>query len=107
MTNLAALHFTADPCEGPCFYRFTMKTPGGQPLADTFLNTHALSKGTAFLNAQPLGRFWSVGPEFTLYTPGPWLHLGVNEIVVFDLQGKASEALTTVDHADYGPSPSH
>ena len=106
MTNLAALHFTADPCEGPCFYRFTMKTPGGQPLADTFLNTHALSKGTAFLNAQPLGRFWSVGPEFTLYTPGPWLHLGVNEIVVFDLQGKASEALTTVDHADYGPSPS-
>jgi beta-galactosidase len=110
MTNLAMLHFSADPCEGPCFYRFAMKAPGktqgGQPLPDTFLGTHALSKGIAFFNAQPLGRFWSIGPEFTLYTPGPWINPGANEIVVFDLQGKATEALTTMDHADYGPSPS-
>ena len=59
-----------------------------------------------FLNDSPLGRFWSVGPQFTLYTPGPWLKPGSNEITVFDLQGKASESLTTTDHADYGPPQS-
>jgi beta-galactosidase len=111
MTNLAALHFTSDPCEGPCFYRFAMRVPAAQSSSssaapDTFLNTKALTKGIAFLNAQPLGRFWSVGPEFTLYTPGPWLHLGTNEIIVFDLQGMTSESLTTIDHADYWHSSS-
>jgi beta-galactosidase len=108
LTNLATIHFTVDPCEGPCFYRYTMNVPtklvpasAGAP--DTFLDTHALSKGIAFLNARPLGRFWSVGPEFTLYTPGPWLHPGPNDIILFDLQGTASESLTTTDHADYRP----
>ena len=111
MTNLASLHFTADPCEGPCFYRFTMHVPptkssGSSAPPDTFLSTHALSKGIVFLNAKPLGRFWSVGPEFTLYTPGPWLRPGANKLIVFDLQGEASVALSTIDHADYGPSSS-
>jgi beta-galactosidase len=73
---------------------------------DTFIDTHKVTKGIAFLNAQPLGRFWSVGPQFTLYAPGSWLKQGSNEVVVFDLQGKASEALTTVEHADYGLSHS-
>ncbi len=109
MADLAALHFTADSCEGPCFYRFSMDVPSIQTgsttasLSDTFLNMHADSKGTTFLNGHPLGRFWSIGPEFTLYTPGPWLRLGANEIILFDLQGKLSESISTTDHADYGP----
>jgi beta-galactosidase len=65
-----------------------------------------VAKGIAFLNAQPLGRFWSVGPQFTLYTPGPWLRPGANSIILFDLEGTATESLTTTDHADYGPSHS-
>ena len=71
--------------------------------SDTFLDMHNVSKGIAFLNAQPLGRFWSVGPQFTLYTPGPWLRAGANSIILFDLKGTGAEALTTIDHADYGP----
>ena len=106
MSNLTALHFTSSPCEGPCFYRFTMDVAGMHAPADTFLNTHALSKGIVFLNAQPLGRFWSVGPQFTLYTPGPWLHPGVNDVILFDLNGTANESITTTDHADYGPPQS-
>ncbi len=109
LTNLADLHFTSDPCEGPCFYRFTMSVPLTPPstgFPDTFLDTHKVTKGIAFLNAQPLGRFWSVGPEFTLYTPGPWLRPGANSVVLFDLEGTAAESLTTTDHADYGPSHS-
>ena len=110
MSDLTALHFTSDPCEGPCFFRFTMDVPStaaNTSLHDTFLSTHAVSKGIAFLNAQPLGRFWSVGPQFTLYTPRPWLHDGANDIILFDLNGTANESLTTIDHADYGPSKSH
>ncbi len=109
MNDLAALKFSSDSCEGPCFYRFTMNVSGrgssAEPKAeDTFLNTHGLSKGMVFLEARPLGRFWDVGPEFSLYTPGPWLHSGGNAIHVFDLKGTASESLTTEDHADYGPA---
>ena len=106
LTGFAGVHFQSAPCEGPCFYHFTMNVPpgSGSALADTFLNTHSLQKGMVFLNDQPLGRFWSVGPQFTLYTPGPWLHFGSNPIVIFDLQGKASESLSTTDHADYGGS---
>jgi beta-galactosidase len=106
MRNLAALPFTSGGCEGPCFYRFSLRIPSAQSgtsLPDTFLNTHGLTKGIAFLNGNPLGRFWSVGPQFTLYTPGPWLRRGSNEITVFDLQGKLSESLTATDHPDYGP----
>lgn len=109
MTNLAAVHFGSDPCVGPCFYRFSMTVDSKSKdasLPDTFLNTHAFSKGIAFLSARPLGRFWSIGPQFTLYTPGPWLRAGSNEITVFDLMGSASESLTTTDHADYGPPQS-
>ena len=107
LSDLSRLHFLAAPCEGPCFYRFTLAIPVSKatnmPYPDTYLNTHAVSKGMAFLNGRPLGRFWSVGPEFTLYTPGPWLHPGSNQITIFDLQGTAHESLATTDHADYGP----
>jgi beta-galactosidase len=109
LSDLAALRFTSTSCEGPCFYRFAMTVPnslGDSERGDTFLNTHGVSKGIAFLNARPLGRFWDVGPEFTLYTPGPWLHPGGNEIILFDLKGTSNESLTTTDHADYGPPAS-
>ncbi|MBQ1011785.1 RICIN domain-containing protein, partial [Micromonospora sp. M51] len=32
-----------------------------------------------------LGRYWKVGPQQRLYCPAPWLRVGANEIVVFDL----------------------
>ena len=107
LTETRKLHFKRAACEGPCFYRYSLSVQpsasGISTPADTFLDTRGLSKGVAFLNGQPLGRFWSVGPEFTLYTPGPWLHAVGNEIVLFDLQGTAKESLKTTDHADYGP----
>ena len=102
LTDLSRVHFRSQTCAGACFYRFSITAPSSGDPADTFLNTHALSKGMAFLNGEPLGRFWSIGPEFTLYTPGPWLHRGANEFEIFDLQGSARESLTTIDHADYG-----
>lgn len=53
--------------------------------ADTFLDIRALGKGAAWINGHPLGRYWNVGPQQTLYVPAPWLRKGSNEIVIFDL----------------------
>jgi beta-galactosidase len=54
-------------------------------VGDTFLDIHNLGKGVIWINGHNLGRFWSVGPQQTLYVPGPWLRKGSNEIVVFDM----------------------
>jgi beta-galactosidase len=40
-----------------------------------------------------LGRVWSIGPQETLYLPGPWLKREENEVVVFDLEGEAGRTL--------------
>jgi beta-galactosidase len=66
----------------PAFYRahFTLTTTG-----DTFLDIRNLGKGALWINGHPIGRFWNIGPQQTLYVPGPWLREGINEIVVFDL----------------------
>ena len=85
MTPVDKLHYSTKPCEGPCFYRgnFDLAIVG-----DTFLDTTDFTKGEFWLNGHALGRIWNIGPQKTLYTPGPWLMSGRNEIVVFDLQGK-------------------
>lgn len=33
-----------------------------------------------FVNGQNLGRYWKIGPQETLYLPGPWLRRGGNEV---------------------------
>jgi beta-galactosidase len=72
---------TAAP-DGPAYYHgsFVLASTG-----DTFLDTRGWGKGTVWLNGHQLGRFWSIGPQQTLYVPGPWLKRGANDVVVFDL----------------------
>ena len=71
----------------PAFYRshFTLTSTG-----DTFLDVRSLTKGALWINGHPIGRFWNIGPQQTLYIPGPWLKTGDNEIVVFDLAPTSS-----------------
>ena len=101
MNKLKDLHFSSGTCEGPCFYRTSMNVTEA---ADTFIDTHSVQKGEAWINGIPLGRFWSIGPQFTLFTPGPWLHAGQNEVVLFDLMGGSGESVKCVAKADYGPA---
>ena len=54
---------------------------------DTFLNMETWGKGQVYVNGHALGRFWSIGPQQTLYCPGCWLKKGDNEIVVLDVVG--------------------
>lgn len=79
---------------GPAFYRGTFSLPS---TADTFLDTRGWGKGTVFVNGHHLGRFWSIGPQQTLYIPGPWLRKGANDIVVFTLDEPTKKTMTGLD----------
>ena len=61
---------------------FTVEKP-----SDTFLNMETWGKGLVYVNGHPIGRFWGIGPQQTLYVPGPWLREGENDILVFDIVG--------------------
>ena len=89
--NLANLRFESKSCNAPCFYRATLDA--GATTADTFLDTKPLGKGMVWINRRPLGRFWSIGPQTTLYVPAPWLKPGANELTVFDLSGTPKQPL--------------
>ncbi|XP_065800235.1 beta-galactosidase-1-like protein 2 isoform X3 [Muntiacus reevesi] len=68
--------------EGPAFFLALLRV-GSQP-KDTFMSLRGWTKGVVFINGQNLGRYWNLGPQETLYLPGPWLKPGLNEIIVFE-----------------------
>ncbi len=82
--------------EQPCFYRGRFYV---DQQADTFLAMPGWIKGVCWLNGFNLGRYWQVGPQKTLYVPGPLLRLGENELTVFELHG------TSEPRAEFLESP--
>ena len=56
------------------------------------------------MNGHPLGRVWNIGPQKTLYLPGPWLHKGANDVIVFDLEGSPGKAISGVAAPNLGPA---
>ncbi len=88
MSDLRAIHFSNHTADGPAFYRGTFDV---QQIGDTFLDMRSLDgKGAVWVNGHALGRFWNIGPQQTLYLPGPWLKKGRNEVIVFDLHAHGS-----------------
>lgn len=75
---------TTLPQEGPGLYvgKFNLKKVG-----DTFINLQHWGKGQLYVNGHAMGRFWSIGPQQTLYMPGCWLRKGENEIMIYDVDG--------------------
>ena len=65
-------------------YRGTFEV--GSP-SDTFIDFSSWGKGLVYINGHAIGRFWEIGPQQTLYVPGPWLKEGENEILIFDIIG--------------------
>jgi len=104
MDDLSRLKMTSAPCTGPCFYEraLTVDRP-----ADTYLDLRRLHKGQAWIGDRNLGRFWSIGPVYTLYTPAPWLRRGANRVTVFDIDGQAGDGLATSDRPIYGAVTNH
>lgn len=80
------------------YYRaaFNLKKVG-----DTFLNMESFGKGQVYVNGHALGRFWSIGPQQTLFLPGCWLRKGKNEVIVLDVVGPKGLSLPTAFAQDH------
>ncbi|WP_328496951.1 beta-galactosidase [Streptomyces sp. NBC_00414] len=70
----------------PGLYRgtVTVSAPG-----DARLELPGWTRGFAWLNGFNLGRYWSTGPQSSLYVPGPALRKGTNEIWLLELETAA------------------
>jgi len=103
MDKLSSLHFLSEPCSGPCFFAtsMTVKEP-----ADTYLDVRKLHKGQLWIGEHNLGRFWSVGPQYTLYAPAPWLTAGKTQIIFFDLLAEPEESLSSRQEPIFGETKS-
>ncbi|WAL94920.1 glycoside hydrolase family 35 protein [Streptomyces sp. Je 1-369] len=68
----------------PGLYRGTVdvSSPG-----DASLGLPGWTRGFVWVNGFNLGRYWSAGPQTTLYVPGPVLRAGANEVWVLELEG--------------------
>ncbi len=53
-------------------------------VGDTFLDMRRWDKGVVWVNGHCLGRYWSDGPQQTLYLPGAWLKPRGNRIAVWE-----------------------
>ncbi len=71
----------ASTADLPTLYEGSFKV---KKSGDTYLDMKEWDKGIVFVNGHNLGRYWSVGPQQTLYLPGCWLKKGINKIVVFE-----------------------
>jgi beta-galactosidase len=80
---------------GPSFLRGTFAL---SQTGDTYLDMRGQGKGIAWINGHLLGRFWNIGPQYTLYVPEAWLKTGANEVVIFDFDAKANHDLRGLDH---------
>lgn len=69
--------------DAPTFYKslFVLK-PG--TITDTYFDVRDWKKGVVFINGFNVGRYFSGGPQLTLYIPAPLLHVGVNTIIIFE-----------------------
>ncbi|WP_285042825.1 beta-galactosidase [Plantibacter sp. LMC-P-059a] len=73
-----------------------------EPL-DTHLRLPGFTKGFVWINGALLGRYWNIGPQQTLYVPGPLLRSGSNRIVVLELHRSGSR-VELVSHPELGPT---
>jgi beta-galactosidase len=95
LDNIDNLKFESSlPYQGPAFYKGTFDVDFP---ADTFLSLDGWDKGVAFINGFNLGRYWKVGPQKTLYLPGPLLKKGQNEIVIFELHDVEKTIVNLID----------
>jgi len=76
------------PADGsPGLYRGTLDVSGP---GDALLELPGWVRGFVWINGFNLGRYWSVGPQRSLYVPGPVLREGVNDVWVLELERAAS-----------------
>jgi len=71
---------------------FHVNTP-----ADTYLDLRKWGKGVIWVNGHNLGKYWSIGPQQTIYLPAEWLKKGANEIIVLELNKPEVNLLSSLN----------
>ena len=99
LMDLSALTFTSERKPPPGFYRGTFDL---EAAGDTFLDMRGWGKGYVWVNGHNLGRYWRIGPQQSLFLPGPWLKEGRNEVVVLDLEETSQRSLAGRAQAVWG-----
>ncbi|GAA3791346.1 beta-galactosidase [Streptomyces coacervatus] len=74
-------------------YRGTVTVRGA---GDAQLELPGWTRGFAWVNGFNLGRYWSAGPQRSLYVPGPVLREGENEVWLLELEESAPEGTESV-----------
>ncbi|MET9799891.1 beta-galactosidase family protein [Streptomyces sp. NPDC006368] len=70
----------------PGLYRTVLEVAAGAA-GDAALELPGWTRGFVWLNGFCLGRYWNVGPQGSLFVPGPVVREGVNEVWVLELEG--------------------
>jgi len=87
------------PTVGPTAWHATF---AAEPDVDLYLDTTPWGHGIAWLNGFCLGRYWTRGPQHTLFVPGPVV-LADNELVVLELDVLADRTARFVPRPSLGP----
>lgn len=99
LDNIEQVDFSREYRENePSFSQFELNVGEAN---DTFIDMTGWGKGAVFINGFNLGRYWEVGPQYKLYIPAPLLKKGVNDIVIFETEGKVKEEITFTDEPPY------
>lgn len=69
--------------------------------ADCFLHLDGFTKGVVWVNGFNLGRYWSIGPQRSLYLPGVLLR-DENTVIVLELDGTDTRTVSLTDKHDIG-----
>ncbi|NQZ59204.1 MAG: beta-galactosidase, partial [Lentisphaeraceae bacterium] len=71
-------------------------------VGDTMLDMQNWGKGMVWVNGKNLGRYWDIGPQYTLYLPGCWLKEKDNEIIVMDIHPSEHKTVRGVRDPVFG-----
>jgi beta-galactosidase len=83
------------PESNPAFFRGTFEIEG-EP-EDTFLNPIGWGLGNAFINGYHLQKYWTIGPQLTIYIPKDLLVKGKNELIIFEHEKLRVDKWMTLD----------
>lgn len=87
----------------PVFYTGTFDVP---TVGDTFLSLPGWVKGVVWVNGVKLGRYWTIGPQQTLYLPGCYQQKGANQVTVLELEPTGDEGnLSGLTTRNWGNHP--
>ncbi|GAA3799588.1 glycoside hydrolase family 35 protein [Cellulomonas soli] len=90
---------TTGPVPGPSLSLWESDLPAGH---DLFVSTRGWGKGVVWVNGTSLGRYWSKGPQTTLYVPAPAVAGAHDRVVVLELLAAPDGTLPFVEGPELG-----